>query len=295
MISSVPPPIGPGGRRARPARCRPRPCRRRRRGSAGSVHDVERRALGGELGHRHLAAWRPGPRRSAQRRVGDARPASIVVRHLGELVADRLVCRSAGRTPCARARTAASARSDLHRPDRAERHQQPLPLEVGHDQVEAAVLVAEQVLLGHEDVVEARSARCRRRASRSSRSRGTATPRPRSMIRNEMPWWPPSGVVLHRGDEEVGAHAVGDEHLRAVDHVAAVDPPRVRADAGDVRAGVGLGDRQRSDLLAADARARGSAASAPRCRTSRSAAWRCRCARRSRPRARPIRSGRAPR
>ena len=43
---------------------------------------------------------------------------------------------------------------DLHRADGAERHQQPLPLEVGHDQVEAAVLLAEQVLLGHEHVVE---------------------------------------------------------------------------------------------------------------------------------------------
>ena len=38
--------------------------------------------------------------------------------------------------------------------DGAERHQQPLPLEVGHDQLEAAVLLAEQVLGGDEDVVE---------------------------------------------------------------------------------------------------------------------------------------------
>jgi len=44
--------------------------------------------------------------------------------------------------------------NDAHGPDRPECHRQPLPLEVGHDQVEALVLLAEQVLLGHEDVGE---------------------------------------------------------------------------------------------------------------------------------------------
>ena len=41
-----------------------------------------------------------------------------------------------------------------------------------------------------------------------------------------MPWWPPSSVVLHGADEEVGADAVGDEGLGAVDDVAAVDLAR---------------------------------------------------------------------
>src|SRR3712207_8434687 len=41
-------------------------------------------------------------------------------------------------------------RSDLHAAHRAERHEQPLPLEVGHDQREALVLAAEQVLLRDE-------------------------------------------------------------------------------------------------------------------------------------------------
>ena len=36
----------------------------------------------------------------------------------------------------------------LHPADGGQRHQQPLPREVGHDQVEAAVLLAEQVLAG---------------------------------------------------------------------------------------------------------------------------------------------------
>ena len=38
-----------------------------------------------------------------------------------------------------------------------------------------------------------------------------------------MPWWPPSSDGLHRADQEVGADAVGDEGLGAVDDVAAVD------------------------------------------------------------------------
>jgi hypothetical protein len=59
---------------------------------------------------------------------------------------------------------------------------------------------------------------------------------------------------LDRADEEVGADAVGDEGLRAVDDVAAVDPFREGGDAGDVGAGARLGDAERTDLLAGDPR-----------------------------------------
>ena len=57
---------------------------------------------------------------------------------------------------------------------------------------------------------------------------------------------------LDRGDEHIGAHPAGDERLRSVDDVAAVDLARERANRRHIRAGVGLGDRQRGDLLAAD-------------------------------------------
>ncbi len=67
-----------------------------------------------------------------------------------------------------------------------------------------------------------------------------------------MPPWPPSFVVLHGADEEVGADAVGDEGLGAVDDVAAVDLPGVGGDAGDVGAGARLGDAEGADLLAGD-------------------------------------------
>ena len=57
---------------------------------------------------------------------------------------------------------------------------------------------------------------------------------------------------LAGADEEVGADAVGDEGLGAVDDVAAVDPLGEGRDPGDVGAGAGLGDPQRADLLARD-------------------------------------------
>ena len=58
---------------------------------------------------------------------------------------------------------------------------------------------------------------------------------------------------LGGGDDRVGADAVGDEDLRAVEHVAAVDLFGLRGDAGHVAAGAGLGDRERGDLVAGDA------------------------------------------
>ena len=65
-----------------------------------------------------------------------------------------------------------------------------------------------------------------------------------------------AGLVpgAHRGHVEVGPHAVGDVGLGAVDEPAAVDLRRARARARDVGARVGLGDRQRGDLLAPDRR-----------------------------------------
>src|SRR6185437_8417764 len=57
---------------------------------------------------------------------------------------------------------------------------------------------------------------------------------------------------LHRRDDEVGAHAVGDVGLLAVDNPAAVHPLGLRAQRGHVRAGVRLGDREGAYLLAPD-------------------------------------------
>ena len=171
--------------------------------------------------------------------------------------------------------------------DRAQRHQQPLPLEVGHDQVEAAVLLAEQVLGGDGDVGERELARV-----------GGVPAHLLELVRDLValhlaledqerdPVVAALGRRLHRADEEVGADAVGDEGLRAVDDPAAVDLLGVGPDPGDVGAGAGLGDPERGDLLALDRRPQQALASARRCRTSRSAASRSRCGRRARRRRR---------
>src|SRR5205823_2424612 len=60
------------------------------------------------------------------------------------------------------------------------------------------------------------------------------------------------GRGLHGGDDEVGAHAVGDVRLLAVDEKTVLEALGTRAQGGDVGAGAGLGDAERADLLAAD-------------------------------------------
>ena len=57
---------------------------------------------------------------------------------------------------------------------------------------------------------------------------------------------------LHRADQEVGADAVRDERLRAVDDVAAGHLAGEGADAGYVGARSRLGDPERPDQLPPD-------------------------------------------
>ncbi len=63
---------------------------------------------------------------------------------------------------------------------------------------------------------------------------------------------PRAGLGLDDERQEVGPGAVGDEHLAAVDDPRLAVSYRARRDVGDVRAGVGLGDGDRADLLARD-------------------------------------------
>ena len=142
----------------------------------------------------------------------------------------------------------------VHRADGAERHEQPLPLEVGHDEAEALVLAR-----------RAGSPRGRRRPAKATVAVSEAcqpsfsslealTPSPASTMRKLRPWWPPSRRRLDRGDVEGRAHAVGDVGLLAVDDVAAVDALGARGDRRDVGARARLGDGQGGDLLAGDGR-----------------------------------------
>ena len=96
---------------------------------------------------------------------------------------------------------------------------------------------------------------------------------------------------LGRADEEIGADAVGDERLRAVDDVAAVDPAGEGADPRDVGAGARLGDPERGRSSRRGSPGAGSARAARGCRSGRSVGWRCRCERPA-PRPTPPGSGR---
>ena len=99
------------------------------------------------------------------------------------------------RTPCA-ARVPRGAAGQLHRAHRAKRHRKPLPLEVGHDQLEALVLAAEQRVIWNEGFLEGDRCEVSEAAQPSFFSLLALTPCPRSTMKNEIPWWPPSAVVL---------------------------------------------------------------------------------------------------
>ena len=91
--------------------------------------------------------------------VGECAAGLGLGRHLGDLVADRLELADRAAEGFALEGVGdGDLDQALHRADRADRHQQPLPGEVGHDQLEAAVLLAQQVLDRHLDVGEGRLA-----------------------------------------------------------------------------------------------------------------------------------------
>src|ERR1700694_2674936 len=126
------------------------------------VHQLERGALRQELGHRHLADRLLARDEAAQSVVGYAAAGVGRGGEVDELVAYRLVAgeRAAERVTLSREGGGAFPRA-LQRADGAEGHREALPLEVGHDQGEALVQAAEQVLLRDEDVLEADRGRVR--------------------------------------------------------------------------------------------------------------------------------------
>ena len=96
----------------------------------------------------------------AQCVVGEGAGGLGLGRHLRNLVADRLeLADRAAEGFALQGVVDGPLDQPLHRADGADRHQQPLPGEVGHDQFEALVFLAEQVLLRHLDVGEGQLAR----------------------------------------------------------------------------------------------------------------------------------------
>ena len=122
-----------------------------------------------------------------------------------------------------RSRAKATVRSQamLHRADRSERHRQALPLEVGHDQREALVQAAEQVLFGDEHILEADRGRVGGVPAELVELRGAdalaaVDDQEGDAVVAAL------GVGLHGRDDEMGAQAIGDVGLLAVDHPTAV-------------------------------------------------------------------------
>ena len=121
-------------------------------------------------------------------------------------------------------------------------------IERHHRQLEAVVLLAEEVADGYLGVVEGHR---RRVGCPEAHLVLVLVDRHRVVLGdNEGGDAAVSGVLVGLGvdREPVGVAAVGDEALGAVDHVLVAAPNRGRAHARDVRAGVGLGQAEGGEL-----------------------------------------------
>ena len=136
---------------------------------------------------------------------------------------------------------------EAHVADRRARHGPPLVVEVAQDHVDTLVLLAQQVLDGHLDVVKGDVGRAGRRGVRGLDGLGLDT----LAALDEEHAQALAGVDAD--DEVVGEDAVGDPLLGAVDNVvlAVGGLGGGRAQAGDVGAGKGFRDGQADLLLAA--------------------------------------------
>ena len=175
-------------------------------------------------------------------------------RHLGELVADHLELADLAAERGALLRVLERAvEAALGAGDAAGGADQPLALELPHDVVEALADLAEHRRLRHAHVLEGEQrgvggvhaellelllADHAGRVHRHEEQREAVVAGVRVGLRDE--------------HDHVGAVAVRDVGLRAVDDVLVAVPHRARLDAGDVGAGVGLGDAEAEDLLALD-------------------------------------------
>ena len=217
-------------------------------------------AGGVELRHRDLAHRVLAVGEAPGGRVGELLRGLGLGRHLGELVADRLeladraaeglallgVLEGLLEHPLA-ARVAAGGGD------------QPLALELPGDVVEALALLAEQALGRDADVLEGELAGVGGvHPHLLQLGRDAEAGHLLAVLVAQVDDEQGDAVVallrvgLGDEDDEVGARAVGDEGLGAVDHVLVAVADRGRADAGDVGAGAGLGDPEAADLLALD-------------------------------------------
>src|SRR5436190_9003631 len=220
------------------------------------VGDLDRDARSVQLGHRDLADGvlavlvAPGGRVDHLPRALDLR------RHLGELVADHLeLADLAAERGALLGVLQRTVEARLGAGDAAGGADQALALELPHDVVEALADLAEDRGRRDPDVLECQQRRVARvhaellellladdagEVHRHEEQREAVVTGLRVGLRDE--------------HDHVGAVAVGDVGLRAVDDVVVAVAYRARLDAGHIGAGVGLGDTEAEDLLALDRR-----------------------------------------
>ena len=126
-------------------------------------------------------------------------------------------------------------------------------VERAHRDIEAVALLAEPVRLGHADLVEGElGGRAAAQAHLVLDPRhGEAVGRDLDDERAEAAMPGRFGIGDREDDDEVGDRAVADEPLRAIDDVVVAVADGARASGRDVRAGLGLGQGERDEVLAA--------------------------------------------
>ena len=134
-------------------------------------------------------------------------------------------------------------------PHRHGAQRNALGLKVLHHRVKALVLLAQQVAGRDAHIVKNQLGRVRRQPAGFLERAADCEAR-RAFFNNEDRHVTPARTSLGRHKVQIGMHAVGDEHLGAVDHPFVAFTPRVGADAGHVRAGARLADADRRDQLA---------------------------------------------
>ena len=152
----------------------------------------------------------------------------------------------------------------------------PLDHELLGDQVEAGVLLADEVRRRHPHVDERQL--CGVRAVPAHLGQAAVDGEPgRALLDDEQADAGMTGATGADGSrDEVGAYAAGDERLAAVDDVAVTVAYGGRPDARDVGAAARLGDRERADLLAGQRRPHERVDLLAACRAPPCAAARCR-------------------
>ena len=132
----------------------------------------------------------------------------------------------------------------------------PLPLQLPHELEEALVLFAQQRRRGNANVVQNQLGGIRGPRSQLVQRPRDVEAREVGVDQEQAEALVPGRLVRPRHQEaEVGPPAVRDEDLPAVDDPLVAVPAGRGLDGGHVGAGIGLGDPQAGDLLAADGRA----------------------------------------